>query len=103
MYARCEVCGALDAEFLLRSARLDGPLVRCRVCGLVYVGARERDYTFAALDPDRTRALGERVDALGIVARGVEEAEWSLREDAERERLARVRRHVAAGRLLDVG
>lgn len=99
----CEVCGAADARLLLRSERLDGPLVRCRRCGLVYVGDRERDFTFAAADSERTQALGDLVDALGIVARDVEAAEQPWRAAAEQDRVKLLRRHLPGGRVLDVG
>jgi SAM-dependent methyltransferase len=99
------VCGGRRARLYLRSPRLDGPLVRCADCGLLYVGARERDFTFTGgSDVERTQALGARVDALGIVARDVEAAEAGRRAEAERARVARVRRHAPpGGRLLDVG
>jgi SAM-dependent methyltransferase len=103
-YARCEVCGALDPEPILASPRLDGPLVRCRDCGLVYVGARQADFTFSSTDRQRTQALGDRVTELGIVAPEVEEAERPLRLAADRDRLARLARDgPPGGRLLDVG
>jgi SAM-dependent methyltransferase len=102
-YALCEVCGAADPRLILRSQRLDGPLVRCRACGLVYVGERQHDFTFDVASPDRTNALGVRVTELGIVDAAVEERERELRLQADRERLERLRRHVPAGRLLDVG
>jgi SAM-dependent methyltransferase len=103
MTARCELCGADGGRPLLRSPRLDGPLLRCPGCGLVYVGERTADFTFAAVDPARTRALAARVAELGIVDPVIEEAERPLRLEADRRRLARLRRVVASGRLLDVG
>jgi SAM-dependent methyltransferase len=100
----CDLCGAHDPDRVLDSPRLDGPLVRCRTCGLVYVGTRRADFTFAAgADDTRSRALAERVAELGLVDHAVEDAERPLRIEADRERLARLRRHVEAGRLLDVG
>jgi hypothetical protein len=103
-YFPCEVCGASQARLFLRSERLDGPLVRCAVCGYLYVGARTRDFTFAASDPERTRALATQVASLAIVDRKVEEGEAAeLREAAQRERLERLSAHVNSGRLLDVG
>jgi 2-polyprenyl-3-methyl-5-hydroxy-6-metoxy-1,4-benzoquinol methylase len=99
----CELCGASNPEFLLGSERLDGPLVRCRRCGLVYVGSRSRDYTFSGMDPERSRSLAERVEALGIVDHGVEDAEAPWRRLAHERRLERVARHAAGGRLLEVG
>jgi SAM-dependent methyltransferase len=100
----CDLCGAQDAEHVLDSPRLDGPLVRCRNCGLVYVGERGHDFTFAAgADEERSRALANKVAALDLVDHGVEDAERPLRIEADRERLARLRRHVQGGRLLDVG
>jgi 2-polyprenyl-3-methyl-5-hydroxy-6-metoxy-1,4-benzoquinol methylase len=103
MYAACEVCGSADPEYLLSSPRLDGPLVRCRRCGLHYVGARRSNFTFAGHDHARSAALADRVAELGIVRHDVEEAERPLRLAADRERLARVVTHVGHGRLLDVG
>lgn len=103
MYDPCDLCGAGDPERLLESPRLDGPLVRCRRCGLVYVGQRRSDFTFAARDDARSAALADRVAALEIVRPEVEEAERPLRVAADRERLALLRRHVPAGTLLDVG
>jgi 2-polyprenyl-3-methyl-5-hydroxy-6-metoxy-1,4-benzoquinol methylase len=88
---------------LLRSARLDGPLVRCRVCELVYVGRRESDFTFSGLNIERSRALATRVAELEIVDPEVDEAEHPWRVLADRERLARVRGVLPAGTLLDVG
>lgn len=102
-YAPCEVCAGTAARVILRSPRLDGPLVRCPSCGLVYVGERRQDFTFDATDPARTQALGDAVSALGIVARDVESAERPLRLAADRDRLARLSRHAGSGRLLDVG
>jgi 2-polyprenyl-3-methyl-5-hydroxy-6-metoxy-1,4-benzoquinol methylase len=100
---QCDLCGASDAAHLLDSERLDGPLVRCRRCGLVYVGLRSSDYTFAGSDANRSDALAERVAALGLVRHDVEDAERPNRIAADRERLERLRRHVPSGRLLDVG
>jgi 2-polyprenyl-3-methyl-5-hydroxy-6-metoxy-1,4-benzoquinol methylase len=100
----CEICGADAARLFLRSPRLDGPLVRCPVCGHFYVGARTHDFTFSASDPERTRALAAQVDALAIVDREVEHDESvALRRAAMSERLARLTAHVSGGRLLDVG
>jgi 2-polyprenyl-3-methyl-5-hydroxy-6-metoxy-1,4-benzoquinol methylase len=102
-YATCDLCGATDAVHLLDSPRLDGPLVRCRRCGLVYVGRRNADFTFAAADDARSSALADRVAELGLVRHEIEDAERPLRIEADRERLARLTRHVAGGSLLDVG
>lgn len=99
----CEVCGGHDARVVLRSPRLDGPLVRCPACGLHYVGERSHDYTFAGADARRTAALGDRVDALGIVDRAVEAAEAAGHGDAQAARVAELRRLAPGGRVLDVG
>jgi SAM-dependent methyltransferase len=88
---------------VLDSPRLDGPLVRCRRCGLVYVGSRAVDFTFTEHDAARSAALAHRVDSLGLVRHDVEDAERRWRVEADRERLARLTRHVQSGRLLDVG
>lgn len=105
MYAACDLCGATSPEHLLDSPRLDGPLVRCRNCGLVYVGQRRSDFTFAAgADEQRSEALAAKVAALGLVNHDLEDAERPLRIRADQERLARLLRHVEKrDRLLDVG
>jgi 2-polyprenyl-3-methyl-5-hydroxy-6-metoxy-1,4-benzoquinol methylase len=102
-YAACDLCGAQEPEMLLESSRLDGPLVRCRECGLVYVGRRIRDFTFAAADPATSHSLSQRVDALDLVDRSVEDAEEPLRRRGFEDRVARLRRHLDSGALLDVG
>ncbi len=102
-YAPCDLCSAPDPGLLLNSPRLDGPLVRCWQCGLVYVGRRSQDFTFQAADARRSEALAGRVADLGIVRIEVEEAERPLRLAAERERLIALQRHAPGGRLLDVG
>jgi SAM-dependent methyltransferase len=99
----CDLCGSGDPALLLRSERLDGPLVRCRRCGLVYVGERAHDYTFAGADAARSQALVDRVDELGIVDHAVEDAETRWRAQVHTRRAGDVQRHVGAGRLLDVG
>src|SRR5262245_11244270 len=33
----CDLCGATESDLVLTTPRLDGPLVRCRDCGLFYV------------------------------------------------------------------
>ena len=35
--AHCDLCGNQTVEFVLTTPRLDGPLVRCRACGLYFV------------------------------------------------------------------
>lgn len=102
-YRRCDLCGRTDPQLFLRSPRLDGPLVRCRGCGLIYVGARSHDFTFVSSDAARTAALGEMVDRLGIVDRDLEDSDLGRQGDRESDRLALLLRHVDQGRLLDVG
>ena len=99
----CEVCGAGDPEPVLESERLDGPLVRCRSCGLLYIGRRDHDFTFSTLDPERSGALADRVEELAIVDHEVEDAESPWRSLVHEQRLAALRRHSPGPRLLDVG
>jgi 2-polyprenyl-3-methyl-5-hydroxy-6-metoxy-1,4-benzoquinol methylase len=99
----CDLCGATDADFLMAPARLDGPLVKCRRCGLVYVGHRIQDYTFAGFDADKSRALSERVRALGLVDEMVEQSEAPWRAKLCRARLHQLHRYITRGKLLEVG
>jgi 2-polyprenyl-3-methyl-5-hydroxy-6-metoxy-1,4-benzoquinol methylase len=105
MYAACDLCGAPNPERLLESHHLDGPLVRCRNCGLVYVGARRSDFTFAAgADEERSQELAAKVATLELVDHQIEDAERPLRIRADEERLQRLLRHVETrNSLLDVG
>jgi 2-polyprenyl-3-methyl-5-hydroxy-6-metoxy-1,4-benzoquinol methylase len=105
MYKACDLCGAGDPQHVLDSPRLDGPLVRCRNCGLVYVGTRRNDFTFAAgADEQRSEALAATVATLGLVDHDIEDAERPLRIRADQERLQRLLRHLETrNSLLDVG
>jgi SAM-dependent methyltransferase len=103
MYSACDLCGSDEPAHLLDSPRLDGPLVRCGNCGLVYVGRRGSDFTFTGQDERRSAALADRVAELGLVRHDVEAAERGWRVQADRERLGRLLRHAPGGRLLDVG
>jgi 2-polyprenyl-3-methyl-5-hydroxy-6-metoxy-1,4-benzoquinol methylase len=103
MYSPCDLCGAIAPDHVLDSPRLDGPLVRCRSCGLLYVGRRRSDFTFSSADPARSAELAERVTELDLVRHEVEDAERPWRVEADRDRLTRLRRHLSAGRVLDVG
>ena len=102
-YLPCDLCGCLDAEFFLESDRLDGPLVRCRNCGLVYVGVRQEDFTFASADEEKSRRLKERVYALGLVDDEVEAHEAPVRRALFAHRLGWLQNFIASGRLLEVG
>jgi 2-polyprenyl-3-methyl-5-hydroxy-6-metoxy-1,4-benzoquinol methylase len=99
----CDLCGATEARLVMTCERLDGPLVQCRRCGLIYVGERREDFTLAHFDPERSRRLAERVRALGLVDEAVEAGEAPVRERVMAERLHWVQRFIASGQLLDVG
>jgi SAM-dependent methyltransferase len=103
-YDSCDVCGGADALLILESPRLDGPLVRCTTCGLVYIGRRTSDFTFAGVDETRSASLAAVVDDLGIVEPAVEEAERPWRIEADRQRLVLLERYARpGGKLVDVG
>ncbi len=103
MFLPCDLCGGREAQFLMTCARLDGPLVRCRRCGLVYVGQRKEDFTFSTWDPERSRRLAERVRALDLVDEQIEARERPIRERVMAERVRWVQRFVPRGRLLELG
>lgn len=102
-YLPCDLCGSADARFILESDRLDGPLVKCRTCGLVYVGVRREDFTFVSRDEEKSRRLKERVDALGLVDEAVEAGEAPVRRRLFSHRLRWIQNFVPSGRLLEVG
>lgn len=78
-------------------------MVRCRHCGLIYVGERERDFTFVGVDAQKSGELSERVHALGLVDDSVEAAEAPWRQKLSEERLHHLQHYLAKGRLLEVG
>lgn len=92
---------------MLKTPRLDGPLVRCRRCQLCYVVLPEPAPTNGnnsgqpiAAEMER---LAERALALALVEPRVEEREQPWRELMAAERLADLRRFIGHGRLLEVG
>lgn len=109
----CDLCGAADADFVLTTHRLDGPLVRCRCCGLFYVVLPEKNATRpdtqnnGHADSHRIAAemvrLSERARELALVEPAVEQSEQPWRELMAGERLNDLRRFVAKGKLLEVG
>lgn len=102
---------------MLTTPRLDGPLVRCRGCGLFYViapnsarvGATngappvDRRPTESILAADEMRRLAARARELALVEPQVEESEGRWREMTAAERLADLRRFATGGRLLEIG
>lgn len=105
----CDLCGANECEFVLATQRLDGPLVRCRSCGLYYVILPEKKRPqgqapgaseLATAEMDR---LAERARELSLVEPEVEQSEQPWRELMAQERLNGLKRFVSSGRLLEVG
>lgn len=112
---------------MLETPRLDGPLVRCRWCGLRYVirpkaslnhgqpvaqnntGAITRNDS--AVEPaseslhaaEEMRRLAARARELDLVEPEIEQGETYWRDLMARERLADLRRFISRGRLLEVG
>lgn len=108
----CVICGGSSTAPLFRPAHSPGPVVRCRVCGLVYVSPIEDDHAVitAPLAPGddptwRTtsdiRLLSGCWEATELAER---RAEWpALRRNALAA-LKRIERHrPPPGRLLDIG
>lgn len=117
----CDLCGATDAEFVLSTNRLDGPLVSCRNCGLYFVrvssptvseglGLREKaiaDAQAADSASEQVTAemvrLAERARELALVEPHVEQSEQPWRELMASERLKDLKRFATKGRLLEIG
>lgn len=116
----CDLCGAADADFVLASQRLDGPLVRCNQCGLFYVLRPEKNVPLGNQNNGQSNGqnygvqargrlatemvrLSERARDLALVEPQVEQSEQPWRELMARERLEDLKRFVVGGRLLEVG
>jgi len=91
--SRCDLCGAADAAPVLAAPHDPAPLVRCRGCGLLYVAG----------PPEAAGGAPGGPAPDGLVDPAVEAAEAPWRRAAAEARLARVRRFVPGGRLLEVG
>lgn len=110
----CDLCGQSESQLVLTTPRLDGPLVRCRGCGLHYV-IRPAAPPLTALPSDSTadpqsrdiaeemRRLAARARELELVEPEVEERESLWREITAAERLSDLRRFAHGGRLLEIG
>lgn len=105
----CDLCGAKEANFILKTQRLDGPLVRCRNCELYYVVLPDNKHSeiksrtsSEQVTTDMAR-LAERARELALVEPEVEQSEQPWRELMARERLDDLKRFVTGGRLLEIG
>jgi SAM-dependent methyltransferase len=110
----CDLCGSTRSEMILRTKRLDGPLMRCTNCRLFFVQLPEKilienggGRTVANGGTERVAAemvrLAERARELSLVEHDVEQNERPWRELSARERLDDLRRFVPGGKLLEVG
>ncbi|MEP7340362.1 MAG: class I SAM-dependent methyltransferase [Acidobacteriota bacterium] len=120
----CDLCGATGAEFVLATPRLDGPLVRCKGCGLFYVilpeknrplqnqshdqgnqqgKAQSNGHVESGLAAAEMVRLSERARELELVEPAIEQSEQPWRELMARQRLEDLKRFVAGGQLLEVG
>jgi 2-polyprenyl-3-methyl-5-hydroxy-6-metoxy-1,4-benzoquinol methylase len=97
----CDLCGSSDPQLILESPRLDGPLVRCRQCGLQYVGERRSGLTFGS------GSSTEVIDRVRDANRGMRdlplEEEHRLAELNAKARLQVIRQFRPSGKLLEVG
>lgn len=103
----CDLCGATAADFILSTNRLDGPLLRCRSCGLYFVSVASPTVKEGFPHSEQVSAemvrLAERARELDLVEPHVEQSEQPWRELMARERLDDLKRFVSHGRLLEVG
>jgi 2-polyprenyl-3-methyl-5-hydroxy-6-metoxy-1,4-benzoquinol methylase len=107
----CDLCGCLEAAFILATPRLEGDLVCCTNCKLFFVDAvvasngnpeplDERGRLAAA---SAMRHLAQRASELELVDPQVEEREGPWRRIAAKERLNDLSRFAGTGQLLEIG
>ncbi|MEP7272229.1 MAG: methyltransferase domain-containing protein [Acidobacteriota bacterium] len=110
-YQACDLCGDRNAQRVLLSARLDGPLVRCPTCLLYFVATTQHAENGGNQSTGRPMGdavlemewLAQRALELELVDPNVEEGERPWRELAARERIEDLSRFISAGRLLELG
>jgi 2-polyprenyl-3-methyl-5-hydroxy-6-metoxy-1,4-benzoquinol methylase len=99
----CDLCGTADPRTVLVSPQLDGPLVQCRNCGLLYVGARRSQLTFGSGAGTASDVAG-RVQEANFNIRNLRlEEEHRLALLNARWRLDLIRQFRTSGKLLEVG
>lgn len=97
----CDLCDAEDPEPILESPRLDGPLVRCRRCGLYYIGERRSNLAFGS---EESAATTEKIRAANRDLTGLDlDEERRLAALNAKTRLDLIRKYRPSGRLLEVG
>jgi 2-polyprenyl-3-methyl-5-hydroxy-6-metoxy-1,4-benzoquinol methylase len=97
----CDLCGAGNSRFLLKSNRLDGPLVECRNCGFRYVGNRTLGLAFGTESPEMT---AEKVCKANTAFQHLPlEEEHRLAVLNARWRLKLIRGVRQSGKLLEIG
>jgi len=110
----CDLCGSTESDLVLTTPRLDGPLVKCRDCGLFFVVLPENhpvneDVRQTEVGPTSSQVasemvrLAERARELALIDPEVEAGERPWRELVARERLEDLKRFVANGRFLEIG
>src|SRR5262245_17204169 len=114
-YPPCDLCGSSESGLVLTTPRLDGPLIRCRECGLFYVALSEKKWSEKELrrTSDQGGAsqhvasemvrLAERARELALIDPEVEAGERPWRELTARERLDDLKRFITKGRFLEIG
>jgi SAM-dependent methyltransferase len=85
----CPLCGGEKRQPLFITTRLEGPLVRCRACGLVAVslGPTTGGAPLGAALGEEMGRLSRRARELSLVEPGVEEQELPWRQQMATERL----------------
>jgi len=111
----CDLCGSAESGLVLTTSRLDGPLVRCRDCGLFFVALPEKKCSEKEprRNPDQGDSsqqvasemvrLAERARELALIDPEVEAGERPWRELTARERLDDLKRFITKGRFLEIG
>jgi len=117
-YPSCDLCGATESDLVLTTPRLDGPLVRCRDCGLffvifpengdagqikVYPGIEQAKVCPTSSVASEMARLAERARELDLISPEVEAGERPWRELTARERLDDLKRFITKGRFLEIG
>ena len=100
----CEIDGSNDASFILQSPMSDGPLVRCRKCGLFYISPRINDYAFRDFVHEDRDTRNETLVAAAEIAFPDASVEVNdVRRRTFQQRLQRILVWRRSGSLLDVG
>jgi 2-polyprenyl-3-methyl-5-hydroxy-6-metoxy-1,4-benzoquinol methylase len=105
---KCDICGLDDYETIFTVDSLDGNLVRCKQCSLIYINPRCEDFTIDSFNAIEERKeiyirLLKRLEKLSLINAEVRAKEMIVKKKVALNRLRDILKVKSSGKLLDIG